>query len=281
MVAVWQLRSLGLSASAIRSRVAAGKLHRLYRGVYAVGHTVVGREGRWLAAVFAYGPRAVLSHRSAAMLWAIHATDRAAIDISLPSRRPRSRRGIDAHGTATLTSADITIRNAIPCTSVARTLLDLAEVVRPGELQRAYEAAERLERLDVRSIHALLARSNGRRGVGALRALLDYDPTAAARARSELERRFLDLLRNEGLPLPLVNTYVEEIEVDAFWPDARLVVELDSWEFHRGRSAFERDREKIAKLRLAGYEVLPLTDRRLRRGREWVVGSLRTLLGRT
>jgi very-short-patch-repair endonuclease len=232
-----------------------------------------------MAAVLAFGDGAVLSHRHAAALWGLAGPVDTAIDVTVDGRNGRSRRkGLTPHRSR-LHPEDRNSRYGIPVTSVARTLLDLAEAVSPTQLQRAYEAAERLELLDMRGLDAVLERGSGRRGVGLVRALADYDPTAAARARSELERRFLDLVRAAELPTPLVNTYVEGLEVDAHWPAARLVVELDSYEFHRGRLAFERDRAKIARLRLAGYEVLPLTDRLLRQERDWVVQSLRTLLG--
>jgi very-short-patch-repair endonuclease len=163
-------------------------------------------------------------------------------------------------------------------TSTARTLLDLSDVVSPLVLRRAYERAEELGVLDTKALHKLLARSNGRRGVSALRALLDYDPTAAAQAESELERLFLDLLRSAGLPEPQVGVLIDGYLVDAFWPEANLVVELDGYEFHRDRETFERDREKAAKLRLAGRTLIALTYRQVTNEPDWVLTTVRRLL---
>jgi predicted transcriptional regulator of viral defense system len=180
VVAVWQLRGQRVSEHAVLRRVADARLYCLYRGVYAVGHSHLTPEGRCLAAVLAYGPHAVLSHRSAAALRDIRATSRSCVDVSIPGPSPRSRPGIDAHGTAKLRLNDVTIVDAIPVTSLARTLLDLADVVSPLQLQRAYERAEELRILDTRALRELVDRSNGRRGVGVLRDLLGYDPAAAA-----------------------------------------------------------------------------------------------------
>jgi very-short-patch-repair endonuclease len=186
--------------------------------------------------------------------------------------------GLTVHVTRAFHPDDVSVRDGIPVTSVSRTLLDLAEVVAPTQLQRAYEEAERLELLDVRAVERLLARSNGRRGVGALRALLEYDPAPAAQTASELERRFLDLVRNEGLPTPQVNVLVEGFLVDAYWPARRMVVELDGYAFHSGARAFERDHEKLVRLRMAGYEVLPFTYCQVTESAGWVGGVLRRCL---
>jgi predicted transcriptional regulator of viral defense system len=206
VVAAHQLRALGVSATQVSSRARDGLLRRLHRGVYAVGE--IGQKGAWLAAVLACGRGALLSYRDAAALCELRVTNRRKIDVTVPVHR-RPRRGIDIHVTRRLHPHDRTVIDGIPVTSLARTLLDLAELVPYTQLQRAYEEAERLRVLDVRAIHDLLERSNGRRGVAALRSLLGYDPTAATDSRSELESRFLDLVREAGLPLPQVNTMVE------------------------------------------------------------------------
>jgi len=168
--------------------------------------------------------------------------------------------------------------DGIAVTSVARTLLDLAEVVPSAELRRAYEASERHRVLDVRAVNELLQRSNGRRGVPALLALLDYDPEPATDSKSDLESMFLDLVREGGLPLPQLNVLVDGFLVDAYWPRARLVVELQSYEHHAHRRAFERDNSKLARLQVAGYAVLPLTHRKMRDEPGEVVGAVRAML---
>jgi very-short-patch-repair endonuclease len=193
----------------------------------------------------------------------------------------RGRPRIDVHVTRQLHQADRTSVGGIPVTSVARTLLDLAETISPTQLRRAYEQAERLRILDVGAIRSLLARSNGRRGVAALRALLEYDPSPASETRSELESLFLDLVREAGLPLPNVNVMVEGFEVDAYWPDAKLVVELQGYRNHSHPRAFERDHTKVARLKRAGCDLLPLTWRQLATERAFVAELIRTLRARS
>ena len=278
VVARWQLTRMGVGASAVDRRLADGRLHQLHRGVYALGHPRATLYGRWMAAVLAAGRSAALSHRSGAALWEVRRTGRQAIDVTVVGISRRSRRGLTVHVTRAFHPDDVCVRDGIPVTSVPRTLLDLAEVVAPFQLQRAYEGAQRLELLDVRAVERLLARSNGRRGVSALRTLLEYDPAPAAQTASELERRFLDLVRNEGLPTPQVNVLVEGFLVDAYWPAMRMVVELDGYAFHSGARAFERDREKLVRLRMAGYEVLPFTYRQVTESAGWVGGVLRRCL---
>lgn len=275
------LRPLEVSEKQIRQRLGDKRLRPLHRGVYAVGHAKLTRHGHWMAAVLALGEGALLSHRDAAALWGlIEVGSRSRIDVAVVGRSRRKRRGLAIHVTRELHPDDRAMRDRIPVTSVARTLLDLAEVVDARPLQRAYERAERLQLLDIRAVQAVIERAHGRHGAPALRALLAYDPEAAARARSELERAFLDLVREGGLPAPQVNVSVEGHDVDCWWPSANLVVELDSFEFHRDRVAFERDREKIATLRLAGREVLPLTHRQLTERPDWALSALRQLLAR-
>lgn len=275
VVALWQLVALGVSTSGISRRVADGRLRRIHRGVYAIGE--LARRGYWTAAVLACGEGALLSFRDAAALWNLRQCNRMAIDVTVAGTRRRRRSRITLHGGA-LHPDDRAELDGIPVTSVARTLLDLADVVSAEELRRAYEAAERHELLNMRAVHELITRSNGRRGLPALLALLDYDPREAIESKSDLESRFLDLVREAGLPLPQLNALVEGFLIDAYWPQARLVVELQSWEHHGHRQAFERDSSKLTQLQVAGYRALPVTDRQLRYGREGVVAALAAVL---
>ena len=183
--------------------------------------------------------------------------------------------------TRDLPPRDRTKIDGIPVTSISRTLLDLAEVLSGTQLRRAYEQAERLRILDLRAIHEVLGRANGRRGAAALRALASYDATSAVETRSELELRFLDLVREAGLPVPQVNVVVEGFVVDAYWPSAGVVVELQGYAYHSDREAFERDHARLARLKLASYEVLALTWRQVMEAPAWVAGAIWTLLGRT
>lgn len=281
VLSIARLRSLELSDAQIQRRLGDGRLHALHRGVYSVGHAVVSRKGRWLAAVIAAGRGAVLSHRDGAALIGLRPPHDGRIDVIVEGGSRHRRDGIRMHRSRTLAGEDRQIVDGIPVTSPARTLLDLAEVTTPTQLRRAYEEAHRKGLLDTAAIERLLARSNGRRGLGRLRALLDYDASEAARTRSELEALFLDLIRDASLPSPVANATVSGYEVDAYWPDANLIVELDSWAFHGDRGAFERDHEKFARLRLAGHEVLALTYRQVVDEAAWVADAMRRLLARS
>jgi very-short-patch-repair endonuclease len=280
VVAQRQLAELGLGKEAIQHRIAVGRLHPLHRGVYALGHLAVSGEGRWMAAVLACGPGAVLSHRSAGALWQLRPTARGDIDVSGP-RTAHSRPGITLHRIRGLHPEDRSDRRGIPVTTVARTLLDLAEVLRPRELQTAFEEAERLRLFDLGAVEDIWSRSRGRRGLRPLRALVAEHRGPPPATRSELERRFIDLILKARLPPPEVNTIVEGLEVDALWRDQRLVVELDGHAYHHGRASFERDRIRDATLQLAGYRVLRVTHARLEREPKAITEAVRSLLNTT
>jgi len=273
-----QLRRLGLGRGAIEHRSRAGRLHRLHRGVYAVGRKTVTREGNWLAAVLACGPHAFLSHRSAAALWGLLRDLRAAIDVTVPGPRRQGSGDIIVHNVRRLHPDDRRRRANIPVTSVARTLLDLAEAVSPRLLAHAIDEAERLGLFDLRAIDALCERNSGRHGLGPLReAIHRYRPTAPV-INSDLERRFVEICDAAGLPRPAMNLFVAGYEVDAAWHEHRLVVEVDGYEYHRTRAAFEADRVRDAALQREGFRVLRVTDRRLRDDRAGVAADLRALL---
>ena len=277
VVARVQLVGLGFSSRAIDRRLQAGRLHMVHRGVYAVGHRRISGRGLWLSAVLACGPSAVLSHRSAAALWGIRRSESRLVQVTVQAGFSEPRAGIELHRTARLRPDDRRVVDRIPVTSVALTLLGLAEELRPTDVERALEAAERLRILDMRAVHDLVDRRRGCRGVATLRAVATtaQDPP---NTRRELERRFAELCRRSNLPKPVFNTLVEGFEVDALWPDHRLIVELDSFEFHKTRAAFERDRARDARLQLAGYTVLRITWRKLTTDPRGLVEMLRTVL---
>jgi predicted transcriptional regulator of viral defense system len=187
VIALWQLIELGLSERAVRHRVAAGRLHRVHAGVYAVGHAPLTRDGWYMAAVLACGDDSALSHRSAADKRELRRTSRSAIDIITPRQAGRRRRGIDAHVAATLLPRDVEEVDGIRCTSVARTLLDLAAVLPRREVERAFDRAEVLEVLDARAIEDVLERTRGHRGHATLRSILDTHAAGSTLTRSELE----------------------------------------------------------------------------------------------
>ncbi len=279
VVGLAELWELGFSRHAIETRLGDGRLHRLFGGVFAVGRRPLSLRGRWRAAVLAAGPNAFLSHLHAAALGDLIEPPRGPIHVTVLGRRiSRSRHGLALHTTSTLTAMEYTSVDGIPTTSLPRTLLDVASLVDELALRRMYERAERLEILDTGAISRLLILRRGHRGAARLRALLDYDPTAAAAAISELERLYLDLLRAHNLPTPQANVLVDGYLVDWYWPDADLVVELDSYEFHGDREAFERDRAKVANLRRMGHEAVQFTYRQVTERRSWVGTTTRTLL---
>lgn len=261
LVTYRQLAGLGVGRGGVRARVVAGRLHRVYRAVYSVGHRQLGADGRRLAAVLACGPGALLSHRSAAAHLGLSDRDPRTVDVTAPRRTRAGPRGIALHLPRRLHAEDSTIHDGIPITSVARTLLDIAQTGEQREVDRALDTADRLHLLDLGAAERLLERSRGHRGQGRLaRALGGHVPGPT---RSELEQRFLKLCRETGLPDPRVNTRVAGIEVDAAWPDQHLVVELDGHAYHRTPRAFEADRRRDATLQLHGYRVVRVTYRRL------------------
>ena len=202
-----QLQSHGLGKAAVAKRAKGGRLYRVHRGVYAVGRPDLTQHGRWMAAVLACGPTAVLSHRSAAGLHGIRRDNRAKNDVTLPSPSARSRSTIDVHTSLTLEEADITTVDGIPCTTVARTLVDLGDVVSRREVERAVDQAEVLRVFDGRAVHEALARAGRRKGAGTLRAVLEsYDEPALT--EREMEERFLALCRKASLPSPAVNAWI-------------------------------------------------------------------------
>lgn len=244
----------------VRDRIGSGQLLRLHRGVYAVGHARLRREGRWMAAVLAV-PRAVLSHRDAAALHGVRTPHDGAIDVTTAGHG-RADRGVRVHRTRTLDRSDMTTRLGIPVTSVARTLVDLAGVVQPHQLLAALNEAERLSVFDLRAIERTVGRTRTRRGRGhaALREALERLAESGAQVtRQELEERFRTLVADGGLPPASLNAAVEGFEVDAVWGRQRLAVELDGWETHRTRDAFQRDRAKANALTQAGWRVLRFT----------------------
>lgn len=263
VVARWQLAAEGVTPAMLKSRVANGSLTRLHRGVYAVGHRQLRREGHYLAAVLAVGPGAVLSHRDAACLHGLRPGDHRRTDVST-ERRVKSTVRIAVHRTTVLAPDDVTRVGAVPVTSLGRTLVDLAGVVPRDHVAQALAEAERVHRVDVRAIEGALERLRHRAGPGNARlaaVLAQHRAHGLEVTRRELEQRFLALFDGDGsdLPRPRVNAIVDGLEVDAVWHAARVAVELDGWEFHRHRRAFQRDREKANALTTAGWTVLRFT----------------------
>jgi hypothetical protein len=243
--------------------------------VYAVGHSVQTRHGPAMAAVLACGPEAVLSHVSAAQLWGLRRSGRAEIDVTVPGHRAGCR-GIRVRRVNRLHREDWTLCERIPVTTVPRTLLDCAVVLTPRQLRNDIEAAERLRVFDLGALEATCERSRGHHGVKALRAALADVHGEPPITRSDLELLFLDFCRARGIPLPATNVTVCGYEVDAAWVDRQLIVELDSYEFHGTRGAFERDRERDTRLQLARFRVIRVTQRRITRDGDRLEDDIRS-----
>jgi hypothetical protein len=194
-----QMVELGFHPQAIKHRIARGRLHPLWRGVYAVGRPQVTRHGRWLAAVLSCGPDAVLSHGSAAALWEIGAERSGWIEVSVPKRSPHGRAGVVVHRRAALTVQDVTSHEGIPVTTAVCTLVDLGPRLGSRRLERAIKETDVRGLPDPDTLRAALGEMRGRRGVALLRQVLDRHTFALT--DSELERRFLPIARAAGLPL--------------------------------------------------------------------------------
>jgi REase_MTES_1575 len=273
-----QLLVIGLSAKEIDYRVAIGRLRVLYPGVYAVGHERLAAEGRWIAAVFSGGGEAVLSHRSAARLWDLLPYE-GRIEITTPKTR-RERAGI-RYIRASVESFDRTEHRGIPVTTVARTLLDLG-AIDARRVPKAFEQADVLGLLDVSELQRLVDGHQRRPGTSAIRAVLASAIRWRGITRSELEMRFRALVEDAGLPAPATNCTVElhplTVEADAVWQQARLIVELDGYAYHRTQAAFERDRERDRAAVAAGWRVIRITWRQLANDPRGVVRDLRRAL---
>ena len=272
VISLDQLSEIGLSEGAVRWRISVGRLHRIYKGVYAVGHQEVSREGRLLAAVLSVGDDAAVSHQSAGGLWSVRRWS-GRIHVTCP-RRLKDRDGLKFHERP-LPADEVCEIHGIPVTSPHRTLLDLAGVLAPEALEKAYEQSLILELTDELPLVALFERYPQAKGINRLRGLT-VEPGIT---REELERRFRRLIR--GLPRPQTNIVIEGFEVDAVWRDQRLIAELDGRATHLNPIAFERDRERDRILAAAGWRVIRITWRQLTNEPDRVTADLRAILGRS
>jgi very-short-patch-repair endonuclease len=271
-----QLFALGLGKDAIQLRLRAGRLLRLHRSVYAVGHRNRSRESVWMAAVLAGGQGTVLSNRPAGAAWAICASA-GRVEVTVPRQKRPNRRIVFHH--AVLPADERTVRDGIPITTVPRTLLDLAATLDPRQLERAINEAEIQRHWDALSFHDLLHRYPRRPGTRNARAALHRRSEGMTVTKSDLEELFIRFSDEAGLPRPETNVHIEGVEVDCVWRTQRVIIEVDSWEIHRTREAFERDREKSRILQAAGWRCVPITYLQLTRASEAVASDVRRLLG--
>lgn len=282
VVSAAQLVALGYARTTVTAWARGGHLHRLHRGVYAVGHTDLTHHGRVMAAVLVAAP-AVASHWTAGWLWGLFRTN-SAIHLTAPTRRHR-RSEFRVHFAA-LARGDVGVLKGIAVTSLARTILDLAPLVDAERLAQLLESTEKLKDddgrhpFDLRDFEALLSRTAGHHGHARLSKALDLYRPDLAFTRSKLEREFRALVRAASLPLPSQNVNLGRYELDCYWPDHRFCVELDVFATHGSRLSFESDREREDELLLAGIEVMRVTDVRLRREPDEVMRRLAAHLER-
>lgn len=248
-----QLLAFGLTPSAIRHRLAEGRLHRVFRGVYAVGRPELGRHGRWMAAVLACGEGAALSHDSAAALYGIRAGT-GQIHVSVPFPRDPCLPGITVHRRSAF---EVTRRRGIPVTTPVCTLVDLATRMSADGLEAAVNEADKLGLTDPETLRTALRGLGRRPGTAKLARLLDRRMFRLT--DSALERRFLRLVARAGLPAPLTRQWVEGFRVDFYWPALGLIVETDGLRYHRTPAQQAHDRRRDQAHAAAGLTVLRFT----------------------
>jgi hypothetical protein len=260
VISLPQLRALGLSDSAARKRAQRARLHRIHQGVYSlVPKQLLRPYGHWMAAVLACGPGAVLSHRTAAALHELRPTQRVKVDVTVPGRTGRARKGIDVHRSTMLTRADVTIVNGIPCTSVARTLLDLAAVLPRRPVERAFDQAEIMQVLNLRAVDDTLRRNPTHPGVPTVNAILEEHYIGKTPTANELEEAFFAICRRASARIPEVNQWIDlddgepPIKADFLWREQRVIVETDGRSVHGTHQAQQRDPRRDQRAILAGW----------------------------
>jgi very-short-patch-repair endonuclease len=270
-----QLAQLGFTADSIRRRLESHRLHRLHTGVYAVGHDSVTQRSRYLAAVFACGSDALLSHQAAGAHHGLLRTGTAAIHVTAP-RGCKPKPGIVVHRSRVLHPDDRTIVDGIPVTSVARTLVDLADVGSDSLLAAAVNEAEVLRVFDLRELEEKMIRLHGRRGRRRLARVLAAYTDPPGYSTTEAERLLLRICRDHGLPQPQ-RVFAAGYELDFYWADARLAVEVDGGPFHRTRRAFHEDRRRDRRLAAEGIQVARVPWRDLVEGESELAVELKAM----
>lgn len=270
-----QLLELGFRPEAIEHRIARGRLHRLWRGVYAVGRPETSQEGQWMAAVLSCGPEALLSHRSAAVLWGL-ARRAVGIDVVIPEGTYRRRAGIRVHRRSGLDAEQRRWVSGIPVTDPVATLVDLASCVPEWQVERAINEADRLELVDPEALRAAIERLPRRHGIPRLRRMLGGQPLTD----TGLERRFLAIAQLAGLAKPETQVWLNGYRVDFYWPQLRLVVETDGWVYHRTSGAQAADRRRDQAHATAGITTLRFAEEQIRDEADEVQRTLKVVARR-
>lgn len=282
MISRRQLLDLGYSRQAIEHRLNSGRLHPIRQGIYSIGRPSLTQHGRWMAAVLACGEGAALSHSSAAALWRISFELRGVVELSLPSQSRRRRPGLKIHRRPSLRSRDVTSEYGIPVTTPVQTMIDLVLRLDRRGVERMINEADKYDLVHPPGLRKALDARAGEPGVARLRHILDRRTFRLT--KEELERRFLPLAAKAGLPVPLTGQWVNEFEVDFYWPDLGLVVETDGLRYHRTPAEQAWDRLRDQAHTAAGLTQLRFTHEQVRYEPEHVLAVLRAtakvILGR-
>lgn len=268
---------IGFSSEAIQHRIKRGRLHPVYRGVYAIGRPEMSRFGQWMAAVLSCGDGAVLSHATAAALWELRPLYRGKIDVSVSRAMNPSHPGLRVHR-RTLSEPDATLHHAIPVTTPVCTLIDIAPLLSSDRLEAAVNEADKRDLVDPEGLRIALDEVTRRPGVGVLRRLLDHRTFTLT--DSGLERQFIPLALGAGLGMPLTGQWVNGFKVDFYWPDLRLVVETDGLRYHRTAAQQARDRIRDQAHLAAGITPLRFTRAQIRFEPKGVQATLKAVVAR-
>jgi hypothetical protein len=283
VVTLRQLEALGFKAEAVRARVRSGRLRRLHRGVYALPGFPLSANSNRLAAVVACGNGAVLSHVAAAAHWTIRPSAATRIDVTVPRRSGRRRQGLRVHRADRLTPSEITAVDGIPCTTVARTVVDCAGMLSATATEYLIHQAQIKRLLARREVEAVLDRHPSRPGNSVVRRILGLPLPGEDKVRSLNERRLLRICRDAGVPLPETDLWIplpdgHGVQVDFVWREQRLIVEVDSRTFHSTDRALVNDPDRDRRLMLAGWRVVRFSYRDLIERPELVATQLRRIL---
>jgi very-short-patch-repair endonuclease len=270
-----QLLGLGLGSEAIQHRIAAGRLHRLWRGVYAVGRPEVSQKGRWMAAVLSCGPDALLGHGCAAVLWGLTRTA-TGIDVVIPEGAYRRRPGVRIHRRSGLGAEHRRQVAGIPVTDPVSTLVDLASCSPDWRVERALNEADRLDLIDLEELRATIDLQPARPGLARLRRLLGGQPLTD----TGLERRFLEIVRLAGVSMPETQVTLRGYRVDFYWPKLGLVVEVDGWRYHRTAAEQATDHRRDQAHMTAGLTTLRFAEDQIRYEAHEVRRTLATVISR-
>lgn len=255
-----QLLAAGIGPGVVPRLIRTGVLRPIHRGVYIVGHLALAPHARETAAVMACGERSSISHRSAARMWGLLPDAPGEIDVTVVGSHCRPKQGVRLHRVVILDDRDLRRRHGLPITSPARTMIDLATDASDRELEDAVAEARAQRLIRNGELEAAVDRAGQRRGAARMRDFLRAEGGPAI-TRSRAERQFRALLGQAQLPRPRPNVRIGRFTADFLWGPERVVLEVDSWQFHGHRRAFERDRRKDMALHDAGYHVIRITWR--------------------